>query len=133
MGCGSGTVPPSESGEIVAAEPLPADASRQLGTEEQFKALYAQWQQQEASINYSSRTPDYLQLPAFRSIVALGPPAVPLLREVLQADEEAFFLAFAVAEICAWPLDSLYRGPGDQSVRVGVLEQLESETPCGSK
>ena len=79
---------------------------------------------QAKGISHSSNTGDYLALPGFRSIVQLGPPAVPLLRDRLEADADTWMLAFAVTEICAWDVAPLYRGIGDNSLREGVLEAL---------
>src|SRR5690349_8805560 len=55
---------------IVAAEP-----SRRVAAA--FERRYAAWHREAKRIQFSSNTHDYISLPSYRRIVALGFPAVP--------------------------------------------------------
>lgn len=68
---------------------------------DRFDALYRAWNEQVATgpASLSSSDDAYLALPAFRGMVALGRPAIPLMIEKLRADAEAHFLIHALAEI----------------------------------
>src|SRR5688572_12409559 len=69
----------------------------------QFDRHHAQWLREADAIKVSSNTYDYLRLPAFRSIVAMDRPVLPLLRSRLEQDKGLdFMLAFAVVEIEGW-------------------------------
>jgi hypothetical protein len=91
----------------------------------QFDREYAEWQKQRenSSVRYSSNTKDYVALPAFRSIVALGRPALPYLKEQMKTD---FMLAYAVAEICGWQRTD-FPAYGEQDFRDMVLEKMAEE------
>ncbi len=130
VACQPTSTPPATGASDDSADFTQEIAIATVSGAKHFEALHRQWHRERRSIRYSSRTSDYLELPAFRAIVDLGPAAIPHLYRVLESDGGSFFLAFAVAEICSWPFESLYRGRGDQSVRIGVLENLESDVPC---
>src|SRR5262249_47263929 len=51
-----------------------------------FERRYATWHREAKRIQFSSRTHDYISLPSYRRIVALGPHAVPLLQTKLLED-----------------------------------------------
>src|SRR5262249_21233546 len=81
---------------IVAAEPGRSVAAA-------FERRYAAWYREAKRIQFSSNTHDYISLPSYRRIVALGFPAVPLLQTKLLEDHGAdFMLADAVVAICGW-------------------------------
>lgn len=69
----------------------------------------------------------YTGLPAFRSIVALGRPALPYLREQLERDQEGdFMLAYAAAEICGWKRTD-FDARTEQDFQEMVLVRLRME------
>ena len=75
------------------------EQERQTGsTKQKFDLLYAQWLAdcKRPEISISSSTQTYTSLPSYRSIVALGRPALPYLRDKMEQD---FMLAYAAAEI----------------------------------
>lgn len=74
-----------------------------------------------------SRTGDYVALPSFREIVALGEPAVPLLAQQMARDEGLdFMLAYAVLEIRGWDRRE-FVGGSEQDLRDQVLARLRDE------
>lgn len=94
----------------------------------QFVRLHAKWMQEAKAISHSSITGDYINLPGYRAIVALGGPALPLLEQKL-ADGKGldFMLAYAVVEICQWDKTEFRGGLGEQDFAAKVLKKLQSE------
>ena len=92
---------------LTACTPRPTAAT-------EFQRLHAQWLVESETIRYSSRTDDYIALPAFRAIVQLGPEVVPVIQDHLESTgcEEDFFLAYALVEINAWESSELWRSVG---------------------
>jgi hypothetical protein len=89
-----------------------------------FAQFYQAWHRQGEAIQFSSNTRDYIALPAYRGIVGLGRPAVPLLAEVLVRDRGGdFMLAHAVIEICGWDSQS-FDSNSEQALRDKVLRRL---------
>jgi hypothetical protein len=97
-------------------------------TRAEFERLHAAWRKESEGIGRSSRTSDYISLPAFRKIVAMGKPALPLLKQKMAADKDLdFFLAFAVVEICGWDRTDFRGGLGEQDFRDRVLARLREQ------
>jgi hypothetical protein len=89
-----------------------------------FARFYRAWHRQSEAIRFSSNTHDYTALPAYRGIVGLGRPAVPLLAEVLLRDRGGdFMLAHAVMEICGWDSQG-FDSNSEQELRDRVLRRL---------
>ena len=106
-GCHQAPVPPSR--ETTLAE---------------FERLYAAWHQEAEAIRYSSNSYDYIGLPSYRQIVALGRAALPALEQKMTEDKGLdFMLAFAVVEICGWDRRE-FRGGSEQEFRDRVLRKL---------
>ncbi len=53
---------------------------------EKVQELAAQWQQHCRRVSFSSNTGDYLNHPAYRQLIELGPAAVPLIMRRYQTD-----------------------------------------------
>lgn len=99
-----------------------------------FEALYSAWRRESGMIAVSSRTPDYVSLPSYRRIVALGPSAVPCLAARMSTHDADFMLAEAVVEICRWDRTGVANDL-EQEVRDQVLRRLQmsgkDKAPCG--
>jgi hypothetical protein len=105
---------------IVAAEP-----SRRVAVA--FERRYAAWHREAKRVQFSSNTRDYISLPSYRRIVALGLRAVPLLQTKLSEDHGAdFMLADAVLAICGWNRRD-FAGDSAQAFRDKVLRRLKGE------
>ena len=90
-----------------------------------FARLYTAWRRESDQIAFSSNTRDYVALPSFRRIVALGPAALPALTQKLTQDRGIdFMLAEAVVQICGWDRSQL-TGATEQALRDNVLERLD--------
>jgi hypothetical protein len=97
-----------------------------------FDALYVAWHRESAVIAVSSRTGDYVGLPSYRKIVALGPVAVPYIAEKLSGDSGSdFMLAEAVVEICGWNRSEVADASA-QKVRDRVRRRLAAGQTCGT-
>jgi len=108
-------------------DPAAAAAAATPGGPTAFARLYAAWRRESERIAFSSNTRDYAALPSFRRIVALGPPAVPLLTQKLTQDRGIdFMLAEAVVQICGWDRSEL-AGASEQALRDNVLKRLEPD------
>ena len=91
-----------------------------------FERRYAAWHQEAKRIQFSSNTHDYISLPSYRRIVALGPRAVPLLQTKLLEDRGAdFMLADAVVAICGWD-HRAFASDSAQAFRDKVLRRLRA-------
>lgn len=100
-------------------EPMSSEAMRS-----KCEQLYLAWHQESDRIGHSSNTYDYIALPSYRKIVAIGEPALPFLEQKMAEDKGSdFLLAFAVVEICGWDRQSL-RGGSEQEFRDRVLQKL---------
>jgi hypothetical protein len=89
-----------------------------------FAQFYRAWHRQSEAIQFSSNTRDYIALPAYRGIVGLGRPAVPLLAKTLVHDRDGdFMLAHAVMEICGWDSQG-FDSNSEQALRDKVLRRL---------
>ncbi len=97
-------------------------------TEQRFDYYYLRWQRECERISFSSRTQDYTGLPAFRSIIALGRPALPYLQQKM---EEDFMLAQAVVEICGWKPEE-FPHESEQEFRDKVLAKLRAGQQTGT-
>lgn len=94
--------------------------------------LYSSWHQECAAIAFSSNTRDYIALPSYRKIVAMGESAVPFLERKLREDAAGDFrLASAVAEIRGWPR-SAFSGESEQAFRDRVLRKLAASADFAS-
>ena len=92
-----------------------------------FERRYAAWHREARRIGFSSNTRDYISLPSYRRIVALGPHAVPLLRTKLLEDRSAdFMLADAVVAICGWNRRD-FASDSAQAFRDKVLRRLKGD------
>jgi hypothetical protein len=89
-----------------------------------FERRYAAWHREAKRIQFSSNTHDYISLPSYRRIVALGPHAVPLLQTKLLEDRSGdFMLADAVVAICGWDRRA-FASDSAQGFRDKVLRRL---------
>jgi hypothetical protein len=89
-----------------------------------FAQFYRAWHQQSEAVQFSSNTRDYIALPAYRGIVGLGRPAVPLLAKILVRDRGGdFMLAHAVMEICGWDSQG-FDSNSEKALRDRVLRRL---------
>jgi hypothetical protein len=52
-----------------------------------FNALTTEWAEHCQSVAFSSKMSDYLNHPAYRKLVELGPPAIPYIIEQYKEDE----------------------------------------------
>jgi len=96
-------------------------------TKGEFERQYAAWHQECEAISFSSNTYDYIGLPSYRKIVALGKPALPYLEQKMEEDKGLdFMLAFAVVEICGWGKQEFQRG-SEQEFRDRVLRKLRQK------
>ncbi len=78
-----------ETDEIVGAVvPGPAQVDDEART--RFNLLVAQWK---ASRGHSSSINAWVRLPAYRAIIALGSPVIPLLLEELEKSPDHWFWA----------------------------------------
>ncbi len=95
-------------------------------TKQRFDYYYLRRQKECERISFSSRPRDYTGLPAFRSIVALGCPALPYLRQKMEEDRGLdFMLAQAVVEICGWNPEEFPRVSA-QEFRDRVLDRMRA-------
>lgn len=94
---------------------------------DRFNALYRDWNQQVAAgpTSLSSSDDAYIALPAFRGMVALGRPAIPLMIEKLRSDAEAHFLIHALAEITG-------EQPGPPAPRNGADHPLGNQSSAAA-
>jgi len=93
-------------------------------TASECERFYLTWHQECERIGYSSNTYDYIGLPSYRKIVAIGKPALPFLERKMAEDRGLdFMLAFAVVEICGWDRQE-FRGGSEQEFRDRVLKKL---------
>ncbi len=93
----------------------------------EFERLYSAWHQECETIRFSSNTYDYIGLPGYRKIVAIGKPALPSLEQKVAQDNGLdFMLAFAVVEICGWDRQE-FRGGSEQEFRDRVLRKLRQK------
>jgi hypothetical protein len=100
---------------------------RNTSSQAEFERLHDAWRKECEGIRHSSRTSDYTSLPAFRKIVAMGKPALPLLEQKMATDSGLdFMLAFAVVEICGWDRKE-FQGGGEQAFRDRVLARLREQ------
>jgi len=107
--------------------PRSPNASPKEATEAEFGRLYSAWHQECEAIRVSSNTYDYIGLPSYRKIVAMGKPALPYLEQKMAEDKGLdFMLAFAVVEICGWDRQE-FRGGSDQEFRDRVLRKLRQK------
>jgi hypothetical protein len=91
-----------------------------------FERLYSAWHVESDAIRFSSNTYDYIGLPSYRKIVALGKAALPALEQKMAEDQGLdFMLAFAVVEICGWDRRE-FRGGSEQEFRDRVLRKLRA-------
>jgi hypothetical protein len=117
---------------ILAAGLLAAGCQTQLDPDQAaFVWRYSAWLDEAKRIPSSSRTADYLALPSFRAIEKMGPPAVPIIQNLLEDGkcERApdFFLARAVIEIRGWSEKEFKPdAPGEQALCRKVLERLRA-------
>ena len=96
-------------------------------TAAEFERWYAAWHDESQTIRNSSNTYDYIGLPSYRRIVALGSPALPALEQKMVEDKGLdFMLAFAVVEICGWDRQE-FRGGSEQEFRDRVLRKLRQK------
>ena len=92
-----------------------------------FERLYSAWHQECETIRSSSNTYDYIGLPSYRKIVAVGKPALPSLERTMAEDKRLdFMLAFAAVEICGWDKRE-FRGGSEQEFRDRVLRELRQQ------
>ena len=92
-----------------------------------FERLYSAWHQEAEKIRFSSNTYEYIGLPSYRKIVAMGKPALPALEQKMAEDQGLdFMLAFAVVDICGWDRRE-FKGGSDQEVRDRVLRKLRAK------
>nr|BDD45890.1 hypothetical protein 19 [Candidatus Hydrogenedentota bacterium] len=108
-------------------------SNSQKSVEQEFESYYQAWKA-ETHNSIHSDTPWYTSRPSFRSIVALGPAAVPFLKAKLEEDQKHgngdFFLASAVVEIYGWDRSDFYEEGkiiGEQGFRDNVLKRLNQE------
>lgn len=94
--------------------------------EKQFRALYKEWKSQSESVKHYSYYEAYVELPAFGSIVALGPDVLPLLNQKLHEDPEDMILAYAVAEIKGWKPEE-FEFSTYEEFRDQILARMEKE------
>ena len=93
----------------------------------EFESLYSAWHQECEKISFSSNTYDYIGLPSYRKIVAIGKPALPSLERKMAEDKGLdFMLAFAAVEICGWDRQE-FRGGSEQEFRDRVLRKLRQK------
>jgi len=66
------------------------------------------------------------RLPSFRSIVGMGKPALPFLKQKLEENKaDDWSLAFAVVEICGWNSQDFAGPNGPREFRANVLAKME--------
>jgi hypothetical protein len=70
---------------------------RQMNVANEFNALATEWAQHCDRVSFSSKISSYLDHPSYRSIVALGEPAIPLIVERYRQDDLPW--GFALQEI----------------------------------
>jgi len=101
--------------------------------EERFGRLRQQWLAESAAIAFSSRSSDYTQLPAFRSIVALGSEAEPVIARHLAASrcQEDFFLAHAIAEMRGWNPATVAPNAESEQAFCAIVLRLRDGSPSG--
>jgi hypothetical protein len=103
------------------------NVSPKEATEAKFRWLYSAWHQECETIRFSSNTYDYISLPSYRKIVAIGKPALPYLEQKMAEDKGLdFMLAFGVVEICGWDREG-FRGGSEQEFRDRVLRKLRQK------
>jgi|ERR1017187_2652836 ABC-type Fe3+-hydroxamate transport system substrate-binding protein len=106
-----------------ACRPSSGLSSKQAVAPE-FERLYSAWHQECEKIRYSSNTYDYIGLPSYRKIVALGKPALPFLQQKMSEDRGLdFMLAFAAVEISGWDKRD-FGGGSEQEFRDKVLQKM---------
>ena len=94
----------------------------------EFESLYAVWHQEAYAIRQSSNTYEYIGLPSYRKIIALGRAALPALEQKMAEDKGLdFMLAFAVVEICGWDREEFRGAGGEQGFRDRVLRKLRKK------
>ena len=75
---------------IASTKPTPARIPETL--EEKFERLAVEWQTAVAHLSSSSKRDSH---PAYQEIIAIGPPAVPLLLRDLEANHRHWFAALS--------------------------------------
>ena len=109
--------------QACAPHPSPVPALSEA-TNRECERLYSAWHRECETIRFSSNTHDYIGLPSYRKIVALGKPALPFLERRMAEDRGLdFMLAYAVVEICGWDRQEFGGGSG-QDFRYKVLKKL---------
>lgn len=108
-------------------KPTPANKER-LQVVERFNLLHSTWQKECDGIKFSSRTTDYINLPSYRKLVALGRPALPLFYERLKNTNSLdFMLAQCVVEITGWESGEFRGELGEQEFAAKVVKKLNHE------
>jgi hypothetical protein len=111
---------------LFAACHHPPGAPSKAAAVAEFERVYAAWHQESDTIRFSSNTFDYIRLPSYRKIVAIGKPVLPALEQKMAEDKGLdFMLAFAVVEICGWDARE-FRGGSEQEFRDRVLRKLRA-------
>ncbi len=80
----------TESHSIGSSQPAGLPSPDEPGIERRFRELVADWQ---TDVAHLSSTTARVQHPAYREIIALGPPAVPLLLRELERRPNHWFAA----------------------------------------
>ena len=113
-------------------EPTKANKER-LELVQKFNETHTKWRAESEQIKLSSRTTDYINLPAYRQLVSLGSPALPLFYERLnRADGLDFMLAHAVLEITGSDQSEFRGETGEQAFASKVAKKLKHEFDSGS-
>jgi hypothetical protein len=107
----------------------PANSASKDATSQEIQRLYVAWHQEiAAQPDSSGPSTMVIRLPSFRSMVAMGKPALPFLKQKLEENKgEDCFLAFAVVEIYGWDSHDFAGYHGAQEFRANVLRKMEDE------
>ena len=113
----------------IAADIQPTQANKEkLQLIEHFNSLHSSWRKECDEISFSSRTTDYIKLPSYRKLIALGRPSLPLFYERLKSTNGLdFMLAQGVIEITGWERNEFTGDIGEQSVAANVAKKLKHE------
>jgi hypothetical protein len=101
-------------------------------TELKFNMYMWEWHRQCKSreMQKYSDTSIYVELPAYRAIVKIGPPVLPYIKKRLEQSDslDDDMLVYAVIEICGWKVEEFTESKG---LSVGyvrrVLDKMKAE------
>jgi len=100
--------------------------NRAASVDEEFASCYEDWQREREQNKHMSYHDNFTDMPAFCSLVALGTPALPLIRQKVEEEPNDLFLTYAIIEIKGWN-PQCFESSTYEQVKDKVLRKLDSQ------